>query len=741
MGCPQPETLRMSRVVRSLLFLLAVGIPALEPAFGLEARLLLPDGRPAAGYVVSVVGRPLSVPTAADGSFRLEPPPPLPFQIVARAPDGWLAPAIVVDELPEAGPVELHLAQAVRDSVTVVSGVAPGLDLLPAGAATVVSVEALEQRPPQRLFQALEAVAGASKLGDGADSVPALRGLARGRTLILLDGARVSAERRAGPSATFVDPGSLAALEVVRGPGSVAYGSDAFGGVLNAVTRDPEVGGPSLRWSLDGAAGGLPLIAGSLAASFGLGAGTWLVDLHGAEADDGEAGGGDEIYNSGFASRGGALRFVVPLGPGRLRASLMAERVDELGKAAIDSRQVRSYYPREDSDRLQIAWLGTPGGGWDDLEASLFYGRYRVVLDRDRAPTATSNRRIDRSDTDADDASLRWVGGRQLAGGRLQLGLDVHGRFDLSSLTGRVRFAADGETVIGATEEVSIEEASQWTGGLFAIWSRPLGERVSLGLGARGDRIETENRGGYFGDRSERASPLSGNVALTVTPAAGWSVTAQAARGFRSPTLSDRYFRGPSGRGFVTGNPELDAESSVQWDLAVRRSSAGRALALYAYRYQIEDLIERYREGDDFFFRNRGEARIEGIELELQRSLFDAWELEAGAAWTRSRAGDGAPIDDAPAPNGFLGVRWSGERFYGWVRGAVFLDKDDPGPTEVERPGYELLDVGGGYRMSDALEVRVVVRNVADVRYFGSPDESADRSPGRTLGLGLSGRF
>ena len=59
--------------------------------------------------------------------------------------------------------------------------------------------------------------------------------------MILLDGARVSAERRAGPSATFVDPNGLAAVEVLRGPGSVVYGSDAFGGVIQAVTRDPDL--------------------------------------------------------------------------------------------------------------------------------------------------------------------------------------------------------------------------------------------------------------------------------------------------------------------------------------------------------------------------------------------------------------------------------------------------------------------------------------------------------------------
>ena len=44
----------------------------------------------------------------------------------------------------------------------------------------------------------------------------------------------------------------------------------------------------------------------------------------------------------------------------------------------------------------------------------------------------------------------------------------------------------------------------------------------------------------------------------------------QVARGFRDPVLSDRYFRGPSGRGFITGNPDLDPETSVQFDVGVR---------------------------------------------------------------------------------------------------------------------------------------------------------------------------
>ncbi len=132
--------------------LVVAALVAAAPAFaaGLRARLLLSDGTPAAGYVVSVVGGTLSVPTAADGSFALDPAPAVPFSIVASGPDGALSAPLEVTEI-GAGVAELTLPEIVRDSVTVVSGVAPGLDLLPASAATVVSTEAIEQKPPQRV--------------------------------------------------------------------------------------------------------------------------------------------------------------------------------------------------------------------------------------------------------------------------------------------------------------------------------------------------------------------------------------------------------------------------------------------------------------------------------------------------------------------------------------------------------------------------------------------------------------
>ena len=61
---------------------------------------------------------------------------------------------------------------------------------------------------------------------------------------LLIDGARVSSERRVGPSATYADPATFEGIDVARGPGSVAYGSDAIGGVISVRTRRAEPRSP-----------------------------------------------------------------------------------------------------------------------------------------------------------------------------------------------------------------------------------------------------------------------------------------------------------------------------------------------------------------------------------------------------------------------------------------------------------------------------------------------------------------
>src|SRR5207237_6381547 len=112
-------------------------------------------------------------------------------------------------------------------------------DSAPGASTTYVPSADLGQRAPATLSQALENVPGTSFISEGQGAVPAIRGLARGRSLIVVDGGRASSERRAGANASFLDPAVIGSIEVARGPGSVAYGSDAFGGVIAVRTRRP----------------------------------------------------------------------------------------------------------------------------------------------------------------------------------------------------------------------------------------------------------------------------------------------------------------------------------------------------------------------------------------------------------------------------------------------------------------------------------------------------------------------
>ncbi|MFL6196815.1 MAG: TonB-dependent receptor [Thermoanaerobaculia bacterium] len=726
------------RLLFKLWFVLVFLFPAGALAF--EGRLTLRDGAPASGYQIAVVGQTVSVTAGPDGRFRIDPTPALPFQLVAIGPSGEVTPMIEVTDLPGSGVADLQVPAGFTDNITVVSGVAPNLETAPAAATDVLGQEDLEQRRPARLADALQGVAGVSRTDESTTAVPVIRGLGRGRTLILLDGGRVTAERRAGASASYLDPFTLGSIEIARGPGSVAYGSDALGGVIHARSRYPEPGSPSLTFHLDQGTGGDDETAAGLEAAHDAPGGALLGSFTWRRSGEQEAAGGERIPVSAYRDRSGALRYTSYTRLGRLRASFAAADAIDVGKPSSDFAVVRTLYPREASRRLNLSLDAGPRGGWESLELGLFLDRYRLVTDRDRAATADAPRLIESSDVDANDGSLRAVATRPVWGGRLLAGLEVASRFNLEALTARETLDASGARV-SFEQSPSIEDARQTGQALFVSWDRPLATRALISAGVRGDRVETENTGGFFGDRSTGHGALSGYAALTVGPFRDVTATFQAARGFRDPLLSDRYFRGPSGRGFITGNPDLDPETSLQYDASVRWKAGRFSTAVFGYLYEIDDLIERYREGRDFFFRNRGEAEVRGLEVEAQAELPAGLSLEAAAAVARGEAGDGSALADIAAPNGSATLRWAGRRGFAYLRGTLVLEDGRPGPAEVERPGHSLWEGGAGWRMTSALELRLVGRNLTGRRYRDSPDEVASLARGRSLSLGLVGRY
>jgi outer membrane receptor protein involved in Fe transport len=244
---------------------------------------------------------------------------------------------------------------------------------------------------------------------------------------------------------------------------------------------------------------------------------------------------------------------------------------------------------------------------------------------------------------------------------------------------------------------------------------------------------------------------LSGFGAVVVGPFNGVSFSGMVSRGFRDPTISDRFYRGPTGRGFITGNPDLDPETSLQFDLGMRYTRQGFRLAVYAYHYGITDLVERYSTTTDFFFfRNRGEAEIRGLELEAQAELGQGFSLELAGQTARGKAvGETAAagnaeawLDDIAPDMASATLRKSLlNKGSAHVRVAVFRDDLRNGPSEIDAPGYTLLDAGASWWLTPNVELRALGRNLLNDTYYASPDARFVFAPGRNASLTAVVRF
>jgi outer membrane receptor protein involved in Fe transport len=726
----------------AVVLLLGAAVPA-AGAPQLNARIVdKSTGEPLAGAEVTILGHPGERFTDAQGRFTWQPAPPPPFEVLVILPGGRFMKPVLVERLPPSGPLDIQVEGLMNESITVAAGAAPSIEATPASGTTLLTGGEIAARAPANLTQALENVAGVSSVSEGQAAVPAIRGLSAGRTLILIDGARVTSERRVGPSATFLDPFSLDSVEVSRGPGSVAYGSDAFGGVISARTRRVAPGAP-LGFRFIGTLGaGVPERRGAFEISKGLKRGGVLFQAHGRNFADYRSPEGD-VFNSGSQDRGFLTRFEHAAGPGTFSIGWQSDFGRDVERPRNNSQVVRFYYPTEDSHRLTTSYELHRYRGFERLSFTGFFGSSAVVTDQDRFATPASARHIERADVSANDFHVRVLAERTVGTAHVEFGTDINGRFDLHALDETVTFDAAGAPT-GTATNVSVDAAHRTDAGFFGSIHVPLARRLLFGVGVRGDRVTTENRGGFFGGRSTAQGAGSGYASATLGSFRGFSFTAQVARGFRDPTLSDRYFRGPSGRGFITGNPDLGAETSVQFDGAARYTHGRYRAALYLFHYKIDDLVERFQtETDFFFFRNRGRARMRGVEIETQIDAGAGTTVELAAQVTRGDADGGVSwLDSVPPPSLSLQLRRQvGARGFLQARGAAYARDTRPGPTERVTPGYAVLDLGAGWSFREGLDLRFLGRNVLDQPYLTSADIRTVLAPGASVMATLTAKF
>jgi outer membrane receptor protein involved in Fe transport len=739
---PRAHTIPLPILVALVVF---VGSVAGAVERSLPIKLLDASGAPVAHARVTVVGTTGSVTTNAQGLFQLTPEPVPPFELAIFSQEGAWVGLIRVEQLADQGERALTLPPLERVEVNVRGGVAPSTFAPPAAAATVVSRTENEKREPSELVHVVQQVPGSGIVGQGHGAVPSLRGLAGGRTLLLLDDARVVSERRAGASATFLDPFSLELVEVVRGPGSVIYGSDAMGGIIHSRTSDPRSDDLLGRFRIS-AGGGIPTATIGAEVNVPAGKGAVLLQAHARDFDDYDSPDGT-VPNSGASDRGFLVKGLVPGESSRWVLGLQVDNARDVGKPRRDLDS-KTFYPDEESVRLTANADLPTFKNLSSVELRTFVGRYRLVTERETFATPTENAQLDRSDVDAWDASARFVTTHPIPAGSLRTGIDLVGRFNMSTDLLFEELDANGQPV-SSLDQSSIESASRFDAGLFAEAEYlALRGKASVAGGLRLQGIWTRNRGGQFGDQSTSGGTPSGYLAGSFRPSDLWTVTTQVARGFREPTLSDRYFAGVTGRGFVVGNPDLEAETSLQWDVTAQRTTAITQVGLYAYHYTINDIIERYRidpDEDNFTFRNRGKARIWGIEAEGDVAIGRAFAARVALNWTQGEIVDeiGDPYpDNIPAPSAQVSVHHRPGKKWWWRVGYLYYFRDDrPGPTEEETPSFGLVNASGGYSLPKNLELRLIVKNIFDKAFPASPDDDSVLGPGFATTLVFAGKF
>lgn len=485
-----------------------------------------------------------------------------------------------------------------------------------------------------------------------------LRGVSRpgdynSRLLMSIDGYRVNDALwdQALPGYEFpIVADWVKRLELVSGPASSIYGSNALLGVVNAVTVDgADLPGARLRAGLGTQATRDAVLSwggrddrGDLFVGLALhgSAGQAVQDaaLVSPAAPDGRVGFDDTRYRSLF----------VKWHRGPWRLSLVSQQRDkDVPIAPYGTVVGLPVNYRDRYDYAEAAWDGPWQGDWRasaraSLSRSGFKGRYASG----DAAQPLFNR---------DDVHAHWAGAqaqwqwRGWINHQLTVGLDA--RQVLGALQ-RNFDEAPAATYLDRRDRLS-------QGALYLQDQWRLAERWALTGGLRADRVQ-----GF-------RTALSPRLALVMRPDEHQAVKLLFGRGFRVPNLSERFYD-DAGASQVA-NPGLQPERIRSLALAWERVSARGRLAATLYRDRLTGLIDLVTPDEELArYVNRSGVRSRGLELDATWLPGAGWQLRASVSLQDTRDERGR-LDDAPrwlakghalaplAPQWSSGLQWQAQ--------------------------------------------------------------------------------
>jgi hemoglobin/transferrin/lactoferrin receptor protein len=617
---------------------------------------------------------------------------------------------------------------------------------------SVVSSEDLARQQPEKMVDSLKLLPSIDVSGEGPfRGLPVIRGLDSNRVLILVDGQRLNNAREstqfAGIQPGLVDLSLVDRIEVVRGPSSVLYGSDAIGGVINIITKQQAfhqggftfggLAGYEYGSASESNRGHVDLNGSGERTTFHIGASAF-------EAKDYTSPEGT-VPNSGMKQRSfdGNLRFLVGESS-VLRFDAQVTQTRDVGFPGYDPKTsgVDIAFPRFDRNKFAATYETGPVAGLNGVSVSAFYQGVVKESRRNLNFGAFFSNNFTRSEINS--AGLNAQSSATLGVNALTFGLDSY-QDNLHDVTSQ-------QNPFGTNNDVAVPDSDQRGLGLFAQDEIAVSKKVQLVAGIRGDRYTFVSKN----DPRYKATPFdvsdsafSGNLSARYQATDHVALTALIGRGFRAPNIQERSFFGVStdGTAYIQQNPNLKPETSLNYELGFKVRYAKYSGGFNVYRNNARDFINLVFLGkyqgtklDLAQFENIDRAIIQGAEFELESYLSQRWTVFGNVSYSKGTDDStGDPLPLISPLKGVVGVRYQQPRWWGELGTRMVARHDRVPAGYTPTPGFAVVNLRGGYELSGGLTLQAAVENVGDASYHEPFNVRLE--PGRNFKLSVGYTF
>lgn len=628
----------------------------------------------------------------------------------------------------QADPLELAAPMELDDVVVTASGFEQSVEDAPASV-TIITGEELRKKSYNDLGDAVRNIEGVVVNGGANETDISIRGMPPDYTLILVDGKRQSAREtrvngNRGYEQSFVPPAeAIERIEVVRGPMSSLYGSDAIGGVINIITRkvSPEWGGSvsydyaARQHSDQGNSRQTQFYLNGPIIEKYLGLQVWGRYLD-RQADD------DVEITNGFTKADHKdLTARLAFTPNEDHDILLEAGATRLKNGDGTSVNWATREQENNRDHYSISHQGR--WGWVTSDVSLAYEK----ASREGKASAGQPEILGRKpvvENTVFDAKLVMPTTYNITTAGLQ--------WNESKLTDWNQGLMDGRDYTFSVTQKALFAENEWS----------MTDTFALTTGLRMD--EHEQYGTHFSPRVYgvwRATP-------------DWTFKGGVARGFKAPEIRAVV------PGYATirrntyvnlGNPDLKPETSTNYELSAAWSnrnnlSAGATVFhnVFDDKLSTENTARRW---NGYIVQDRinvDKATITGAELNGRWDITRAFALKGNYTYTdseqKSGSNAGAPLSLTPEHKANVSADWTlSEKAQAWASVNYYGREYGTTLSGDPAPAYTTADVGGSYDLTKAVTLKAAVYNLADKRL---DDETYGTvNYGRTFWVGTTLRF